>query len=438
MRIVQLMPGTANTFYCQNCLRDAGMFQMMRKLGHDVLAVPLYLPMELEGTNAADASPLFFGGINVYLQQRFRLFRTTPRWVDRMFDSHWLLQWAVRRFSMTDGRDLAATTLSMLRGAHGRQVKELDRLLRWLETRPPPDVVTLSNALLLGVSESIKARLATPVVCLLEDEDEFLDELPDDDRRRAEALLAERAQSIDAFITCSRYYADVAQARFRIDPQRIHVVPNGLILDGYDPAPAPPDPPVVGCLARLHPDKGVDILIESFAAMKADPHFADLTLRIAGGRTVGDQAYVRQLDARVRELGLTESVTFDGNLDRPRRLAFLKSLSLLVVPARRPEAFSMQMIEAMAAGVPVVAPDHGAYPELIQATGGGRLCRPDDPRDMADTITNLLMDSPAARALAAQGRAAVTDQYGASRTVETMMSIYGTTIAASSDAGANS
>ena len=437
MRIIQLMPGTANTFYCQNCLRDAGMFQMMRALGHDILAVPLYLPMELEGMAAADASPLFFGGINVYLQQKFRVFRSTPRWIDQAFDSHRLLRWAVRRFSMTDGRDLAATTLSMLSGEHGQQVKELDRLVRWLDAQPAPDVVTLSNALLLGMSDSIKAHLGVPIVCLLEDEDEFLDELPDADRHRAEALIAEHAQSIDAFVTCSQYYANVAQARFRIDPQRIHIVPNGIVLDGYDPAPSPPHPSVIGCLARLHPDKGVDILIEAFAALKADASFADLTLRIAGGQTVGDDPYAQQLNDRVRELGMADAVTFGGNLDRPQRLAFLRSLSVLVVPARRPEAFSMQMIEAMAASVPVVAPDHGVYPELIETTGGGRLCRPDDPRDMADVITSLLADQTAARSLGAQGHNSVASHFTVRRTVERMMDIYDSVVAAPADTGAH-
>jgi hypothetical protein len=86
MRIVQLIPGTANTFYCQNCLRDAGVVQVMRRTGHDVTMVPLYLPLTGTGQDLVRDTPLFFGGINVYLQQKWGLFRRTPRLIDRLFD----------------------------------------------------------------------------------------------------------------------------------------------------------------------------------------------------------------------------------------------------------------------------------------------------------------------------------------------------------------
>jgi len=120
---VQLVPGAGGSFYCENCLRDAGLVRALRRMGHDAITVPLYLPLQLDEPEAAPStSPVFFGGINVYLQQKSALFRKTPRWVDQIFDSPALLRWAARKAGMTDAKTLATTTLSMLRGEDGRPV----------------------------------------------------------------------------------------------------------------------------------------------------------------------------------------------------------------------------------------------------------------------------------------------------------------------------
>src|SRR4030042_7066564 len=131
MRIVQITPSAGDSFYCENWRRDIGLVRAMRKLGHDVIMVPLYLPLPAQKGEAISSAPIFFGGINVYLQQKSSLFRKTPRWIDRLFDSPRLLGWVGRRAGMTSAHDLGRTTISMLQGEHGRQIKELDRLVDW-------------------------------------------------------------------------------------------------------------------------------------------------------------------------------------------------------------------------------------------------------------------------------------------------------------------
>ena len=178
MRIVQITPSAGGSFYCENCLRDAALVRSMRKLGHDILMIPLYLPLPTDESNLAGKTPIFFGGINVYLQQKLLFFRRTPRWLDKLFDSPKLLKWVARKAGMTNAKDLGQMTISMLRGEKGRQIKELDRLIEWLQTQDnKPDVVCLSNVLLVGLAKRIKQRLGVPVVCLLQDEDGFLDGL---------------------------------------------------------------------------------------------------------------------------------------------------------------------------------------------------------------------------------------------------------------------
>jgi glycosyltransferase involved in cell wall biosynthesis len=424
MRIVHLMPGAGGTFYCENCMRDAGLLRTMRRLGHDAISVPLYLPLQLDGPEPAPPSPVFFGGINVYLQEKSALFRHTPRWVDRIFDAPALLRWAASKAGMTDAKTLAETTLSMLRGEEGRQAKELDRLVAWLATEQRPDVVCISNALLLGVARRVRQELGAAVVCQLQDEDIFLDAFPEPWREQSWALVGERARDVDAFVAVSGYYGDLMRQRLGLDADRVHRVYNGIATDGYAPAGAPPDPPAVGYLERLCPEKGFDILVEAFILLKRRAEFADLRLRAAGGWTAGDKRFLESVHRRTEEAGVADAVDALPNLDRPARQAFLRDVSVLSVPARHPEAFGMYVLEALATGVPVVLPRRGAFPELVEATGGGVLCEPEDPEALADALAELLLDADRSRELGEGGRGTVLERFTEERMAGEAVAVY--------------
>jgi len=412
MKIVKLIPGAGNTFYCENCIRDSGRVKALRKLGHDVIVVPLYLPLLTDEPNACSSNvPIFFGGINVYLQQKFALFRKTPRWIDRIFDSQKLLKWAAGKAGMVRYEDLGETTLSMLRGEEGRQAKELDRLVAWLASEEPPDVVHFSNALLLGMVRRIKEELHVPVVCSLQDEDILVDALPEPHRQLVWETLSQRAAYVDAFIAVSKYYKDFMCTRLGIPADRVHVVYNGIDLDGYEPAASPPNPPVIGFLERQCRDKGLHTLAEAFVILKKSGRVQNLKLRIAGGRTTDDEPFVQEIRQRLAEHDLSEYVEFLPKLNREEKLAFLRTLSLLSVPAEHKEAFGIYVIESLASGVPVVQPNHGAFPELLGTTGGGILCEPNDAQALATAIETLLLNPEYARELGRQGRKAVFSNF---------------------------
>src|SRR5262245_30504648 len=133
MRIVQITPGAGN-FYCGVCMRDHTLVSALRRLGHDATLVPMYLPMMTDEPGNSDEAPMFFGGINVYLQQKASRFSYTPAWLDRLLDTRGLLRWAARYAGMTREMDLGEITLSILRGEEGRQAKELEKLLAWLSS----------------------------------------------------------------------------------------------------------------------------------------------------------------------------------------------------------------------------------------------------------------------------------------------------------------
>ena len=135
MKVVHIDPGAGGTFYCQNCMRDCALVRALRRQGHDVTMVPMYLPILIDTEGISGDIPVFFGGINVFLQQRFSIFRKTPRWLDKLFDSRWMLKLAAGQEGSTDASELGPMTLSMLQGSHGHQKKELDRLIDWLKHR---------------------------------------------------------------------------------------------------------------------------------------------------------------------------------------------------------------------------------------------------------------------------------------------------------------
>jgi glycosyltransferase involved in cell wall biosynthesis len=403
LRIILLTPGTGS-FFCGTCIRDNALAVALRKQGHDALMVPLYLPPALDEAAASENAPLFYGGINVYLQQKVGLFRHTPRWADRFFDTPPLLQSAARRAGMTQAHDLGDLTVSMLRGEDGRQVKELNRLVEWLATDGKADVVCLSNALLMGLARRIKKESGALVACTLQGEDTFLDSLPPSDAKAAWQTLTERAADVDAFIAVSNYHAHLMRGRAKLPSEKVHVVYNGILLDGYPTDAAPPAVPALGYLARMCPPKGLETLVEAFILLRRNHRIPNLQLRIAGAQTEADLPFVARLQARLNAEGLGNDVVFLPNISREEKIAFLRSLSVLSVPATYGESFGLYVVEALAAGVPVVQPRHAVFPELLAETGGGVLCEPDSPESLSAAVEDLLSDPARTRALGEEGQ----------------------------------
>jgi glycosyltransferase involved in cell wall biosynthesis len=415
MKIVQLSPGAGESYYCENCLRDGALVLALRQIGHDATSVPLYLPAVLADGQADGKQEVFFGGINVYLQQKSAVFRRTPRWLDRLFDSPALLRWAGRRAGMTNAEAVGETMLSMLRGEHGRQVKELERLVAFLAEHEHPDVVALSNALLVGLVRRIKEALGVPVVCSLQDEEGYVDALPEPHRGRAWETIRQRAADVDAFLAPSAFYRDVMQRRLGLPAERFHVVHNGIDAAGLAPADALPDPPAVGYLSQMCETKGLGTLVDAFCLLKRRGGPAGLKLRVFGGMSAADAGFLADVRRRIEQAGVAADVEFADQFSAEQKLAFLQSCSVLSVPTQRGEAFGLFVLEALACGVPVVLPEHGAFSELLAATGGGVACRPNDPGALADAIGGLLADPDRAAELGRVGRRAVLDRFSLDR-----------------------
>jgi glycosyltransferase involved in cell wall biosynthesis len=409
MKIAQLMPGSGNAFYCENCLRDTSIILELQKQGHQSLVVPLYLPIESEEPQLN--VPVFFGGINVYLQQKSSLFRKTPRWLDKLFDAPFLLRMAGKRSGMTQASELAEMTLSMLLGEEGNQSKEVDRVTKWLKESGKPDLVQFSNALLLGMAHQIKEELKVPLLCLLQDEDIWLDAMPDPIRKKLWDTMSEKAKEIDAFISVSEYYKQQMVQRLGIPPEKIHVVYTGIQTGKYKQSTLPHDPPVIGYLERQCKEKGLEVLAKAYATLKKDDRFKSVRLRVAGGMTPGDEPFVNGIKRYLRQAGVIGDVEFLPNLEIRERIEFLSSLTVLSVPAEHKEAFGVYVIEALASGVPVVQPNHGAFTELMNILKGGIIYEPNEPSILAKEMGSLLLNPERVRELGDIGKKAVVDNF---------------------------
>jgi len=413
MNLVQITPG-AGGMYCGNCFRDNALVAALRKRGHEVLMVPLYLPMTLDEESQAAGVPTFFGGINVYLQQQSAFFRRAPKWLHSLLDSPALLKLAAGRAAKTRAADVGELSLSMLRGEAGNQARELDELIAWLKTQPRTDVIMLSNAMLMGFTRKLKAELGCKVVCNLQGEDAYLDSMPSPLREQVWTLLAERCRDCDLFIAPSRYFGDTMMKRLNLPADRVKVVLNGISLEGYGATPKSglrtPNSPILGYFARMCRDKGLDLLVETFIELKRRNAVPGLKLKVGGGCGPSDERFVAQLKEHLRRTGCLEDVSFHPTLTREEKVAFLQSLSVFSVPALYGEGFGLYLIEALAAGVPVVQPRHAAFPELIKATGGGMIAEP-NAASLAAAIETLLRDPARLNALRESGQRAVMERF---------------------------
>ncbi len=403
--------------YCGNCLRDNALVSAFRRQGHTATMVPLYLPLTLDETNNSHGTPIFFGGINVYLDQRAAFFRSAPEWLRHWLAHPALLKWTGKFASRTRASDVADLALSMLRGEEGNQARDLDEFIGWARTLPTVDAVCISNALLLGMAPRIRRDLGARVVCLLAGEDAYLDAMAEPLRSQIWHTLSERAQVVDAFVAPSRYFGDRMRDRMKVSADRMHVLPLGLNLAGFPqpgsprPARATDSPPAIGYLARMCREKGLDTLVDAYLELRRRNRVPGLRLKIAGGCGPGDEPFVQELRSRLGAVGVLGDVEFHPNLSRDDKIAFLQSLTIFSVPAFYGEAFGLYLLEAMAAGVPVVQPRHAGFPEAVERTGGGVLCEPGSATVLAETLETLLLDPARCGQLGETGQRAVHERF---------------------------
>lgn len=463
-----MLAAGAGGMYCGSCLRDNRLAATLRAQGRDVVLIPLYTPLTLDEPDASDGRVLF-GGINVYLQQKYAFARRLPSALRRLFDAPALLRTAGRfaaRVTPQETADLALSVLSGSDGPHAAQIEDVAAAVAALR----PEVVILPDLLFIAFAAPIRRKLARKVgparppnggtalraagsagpawptdsprlplvACSLTGEDVFIDELPDAHRSAAFQHIQRQAGSVDLYLATSEYYAAHATRRFSLPAERVRVTPLGIDVSAFHAGdrgqdePASADKPTsrdadrpftIGYLARICKEKGLALLCDAFIRLNRAGRRCRLA--IAGSIGPGAAAYAHACREQLARAGVAPLALWTLNPTHAEKAAFLRSLDVLSVPTAYPEAKGLYVLEALASGVPVVQPAHGSFPELLEATGGGLLFDALDPADLARKLALLMDDAALRRNLAAQGQAGVrarfTDHHMAAATWEALL-----------------
>lgn len=424
MKILYLTGG-AGQMYCGSCLRDNALATELIARGHDVVLLPVYTPTLTDEPNVS-GDKVFFGGISVYLEQYLPMFRKSPRWLDRLWDSTPMLQLASRRSISTSPKMLGELTISMLKGEAGFQHKEIVKLTDWLSHETAPDVISLPYTLLLGMAKPIKDALGRPICCTLQGEDLFLEGLQEPYRSEAKSLIRANVKYVDAFIAVSEYYAEFMPGYLGIPREKIRVVRLGINLQGYEMRKRAQEQPfTVGFFARIAPEKGLHVLARAYQKLRKEESLPEgSSLEAAGYLAPEHKSYLKDIEQEMKEAGLESEFRYHGALNREEKIAFLRKLDLLSVPATYDEPKGMFLLEAMACGVPLVQPRRGAFTEIIEKTGSGLLVEPDDSQSLAEGILRLFKDPQLAKQLGQSGFEKVREYYSVARMADRAIEVY--------------
>jgi glycosyltransferase involved in cell wall biosynthesis len=409
--------------YCGSCFRDNAVAAELIALGHDVTLLPLYTPTRTDEPNVSRKRVLF-GGISVYLQQYAALFRRTPRFLDRLWDSPWVIGAFANRAVSTDAKLLGDLTISMLEGERGVLRKEFEKLLEWVGSEPLPDVINLPNSLLIGLAGPLRAAFKRPVCCTLQGEELFLNGLASPYRERAVALIRQQVRHVDQFIAVSEYCARFMSGFLEIPPDRVTVVPLGISMDGYKRRAARGPEFTVGYFARIAPEKGLHVLAEAYVRLRRRTAGARVRLEAAGYMAADQNGYLEGVRRTLMEGGVDGEFEYRGVLDRAGKLAFLGGVDALSVPATYDEPKGMFLLEAMASGVPVVQPRRGAFIEVVEGTGGGLLVTPDDADALAEGLYSLFSDPAFASTLGTRAFNGVRAHYTVAESTRRLLDVY--------------
>ena len=206
--------------------------------------------------------------------------------------------------------------------------------------------------------------------------------------------------------------------RLGVPARRIYLAPNGV------PGPSslarrtrPSGDWTVGMMGRLRPAKGLDVLLDALAMLRAE----GLGVRLLVVGEFETAAYRAEVQARVRELGLEAVVEFRGF--RSEVGAELARMDLFVQPSLH-EGLPMAVLEAMAAGVPVVATRVGAVPDVVRDGIDGVLVSPGDSRDLAEAVAGIVRGEIDWEALRASACERVAERYSARTMVARVAWVY--------------
>jgi len=425
MKIVYLITGSGGSFYCGNCYRDMLYVKAIRKVpGVTARAVPLYLPPDRQNVRDGFEKEVFFGAISMFLREKVGFLKNMPPFMDKIVDSVPLLRLAARQAGATRTEGYEDLTLSMIEGDNAFRKHEVDRLVRYLTRDGMPDVIHLSNALILGLARQLKQRMNVRIVCSLLNEDDWIDEMAEPYQGNAWKMIAKEASHVDNFITPSSYSKELFKRKTGLTGDNVHIVPLGFNPENTLPEKAVSDSPSLGYFCRINSHNGFDKLTDAFIEIKSKNLVPELTLHVCGGYTGDDKPFISEQIKKIREHGFQKSVKIYPEFLGNKKMEFFSRVDVISVPVRKYDGYGLYILEANGAGIPVVQPATGAFPEILEMTEGGLIYSPDSKEELVNKLVKLLNDRELQKTLGEKGKQNVLSKLSLEKMSVSLSDIY--------------
>jgi len=397
---------------------------LKRTEGFDISAIPLYLPPIGEEYGKEFENPVFFGAISLYLREKIRMFENMPSFLDKLFDAPPFLRMAARKAGTTRTEGFEETTIAMIKGNDPTRDREIARLSNYICASGKSDIIHLSNALIIGMASQLKNSCSVSIICSLQNEDDWIDQMKEPYRSEAWGLIGKESHNVDLFISPSQYFKEFVISKTGIQADKIHVIPSGLdagtavIKERGDSIPA------IGYFSRLSYHNGLDKLVDAFILLRKEEKIPGLQLHLCGGYTGDDKSFVREQFRKIKGNNLDSVVKIYSSFHGKQKEEFFKTIDLMSVPVRKPDAYGLYILEANSAGVPVVQPATGAFPEIVGMTNGGITYQPDSVEALADALLKLLTDRQKLNELSRSGVDAVYNKLSTANMANRIISVY--------------
>jgi glycosyltransferase involved in cell wall biosynthesis len=412
MKIVYLITGSGGSFYCGNCYRDMIYLRAIRNVpGISATAIPLYLPPDETSIETGLDKHVFFGAISMYLREKVPFLKNMPSIFDKFLDSAPMLRMAAGRSGTTNTEGLEDMTLSMIKGEKAFPEKELQRLVKYLTKNGKPDIIHLSNALIIGLARQLKKQLNVKIVCSLLNEDDWIDEMVEPYQSKAWQLISEEAVNVDYFITPSNYYKELFISKTGVSGENVHIIPLALDTRNLEPITKKDNYPALGYFCRINSQNGFDKLVD-----------------VSGGFTGSDKPFIAEQIKKIKTHGLKSFIRIYPEFHGNSKEKFFSNIDILSVPVRKHDGYGLYILEANVAGIPVVQPETGAFPEIIEKTKGGITYSPDTVGGLSSSLLKLFNDNNLRLGLGEAGRENVLKELSLDKMSEGLSEVYNETM----------
>ncbi|MDR0414975.1 MAG: glycosyltransferase family 4 protein [Prevotellaceae bacterium] len=416
MKILFIVPGSGDPFYCGNCFRDNLHANALRSAGHDVVVMPLYLPLTHESFEGN--TPLFFPATTFYVAQTFFDRKPMPRWIERALNGKPMLRLAASLAGSTSASGMEGITLAMISGEGEAFCRQVTPLVEYVKNSERPDVVHLSTTLIVGVAKAIKQHVNVPVVCSLQDEEVWVDSLKKEYADVAWRGIADNLKYIDRFVASSEFYRSAVRRRL---PQAsdVEVVYPGIDRRRYA-AEGFPQHPTVGFFYRMNRENGLHILAEAFVRLKKKGTVKNLKLKVGGGYTSVDRKFLRQVRQTLSPC--MGDVSWSNTYSLSDHVRFYREITAISVPITFDEGVGLYLCEAFAAGRPAVEPATGSFTEVVG--DAGLTYSPNSSEALADALERLLTDDSLLSRYSSNALALSETRYSSEVSARRLLEVY--------------